>query len=1034
MPEQTEPTAENRQVAEPVRAEPAAAHKGEESSFGEHGGAYSYFRNLAHSAGGHEPPPEQFAPIFASSEYASPVNDAQRARALGSIQQLYGNHYVQRMFASSGSGESAPVQRQAAGAPDTTAAPPANGSTGHPLDVDTLAFMEPRLGRDLGDVRVHTDNQAAQAARDLSADAFTTGRDIYFAPGQYDPGGTSGRGLLAHELTHVVQQSQGTVSPGISQPGDTHERQAEAVQNAVTAGANTQAPGSPATLPAVQRQATPGAPSAPAPGAAPGAAPPAAPGDYSVAVGGVMVNLPVHQLIYYFKHGDKLEVNLPNRFVKFDLPFIKSVKATLDLDKANHPIGGSLTAKIAVPKLAGDVTGTIDAAGHVSASFDVAVNLLGTEPVTVRGSIAPTGYSIEGDVPFQISKVSGKLHYAYREGKHSGKGTARYEGSKFTGDVAGQIDEEGNVTGQGVLQLDLFKGLKLNADVDLDEKKNVRLKAAAEFPGPFELFPAKVVSRTLFSFDKHFPLWGFTIPVIDADVGLFADIGGSASLSAILGPGVIRNIKPTAEFGTDPEQVTEFGIGCDLFLPAGAMAFLMVRGGIGLGALIADIEGGVMAMGTAGIYGGLTVSPRLAMSGGKYKLSGTAELAAAAQLKLSVSAFAEVEIGIWRLKKTVWSKEWKLAEWIWNTGLNFALRASMSYTLGEDFAPDISYEAGDVDVEKLSRDAMPESGDLVSAAKRPTTPDKASFKVQGEEGTQAPAAPAPEPPHPAAAGAPPVKKQKAEGPVPAPGAPASSVAETPKLPPPPAAMHKDPEDRTEPETWQVIEYTVLAENQAAPSAPVQRATSASRAARYLDLDEAYARLMELHPGTTLTRAEFDELNKTRYFDPSAPGTNVRAKFRMRRYTIDGDYKIPKENGHDKPLIVPTRKAGTAFPGIRPDGTQTDFAWVLAKYQSKANSGLLRTFPREPRPDMPALWDGALNDKKVKTARDRTKRMDEVDHIVELQVGGEASDFANLQLLPQPDNGSSGATINGQVKEDMDALKTLKVKYKAVKQG
>lgn len=77
---------------------------------------------------------------------------------------------------------------------------------GQPLDATTRAYMEPRFGHDFGHVRVHTDERAAQAAATFSARAYTVGSDIVFGAQEYAPDTTAGRHLLAHELTHVVQQ------------------------------------------------------------------------------------------------------------------------------------------------------------------------------------------------------------------------------------------------------------------------------------------------------------------------------------------------------------------------------------------------------------------------------------------------------------------------------------------------------------------------------------------------------------------------------------------------------------------------------------------------------------------------------------------------------------------------------------------------------------------------------------------------------------------------------------------------------------
>src|SRR2546425_5290586 len=79
-------------------------------------------------------------------------------------------------------------------------------SPGQPLDAGTRAFMEPRFRQDFSQVRVHTDAKAAESARAVNALAYTIGRDVVFGAGQYAPGTDEGRKLLAHELTHVVQQ------------------------------------------------------------------------------------------------------------------------------------------------------------------------------------------------------------------------------------------------------------------------------------------------------------------------------------------------------------------------------------------------------------------------------------------------------------------------------------------------------------------------------------------------------------------------------------------------------------------------------------------------------------------------------------------------------------------------------------------------------------------------------------------------------------------------------------------------------------
>ena len=78
---------------------------------------------------------------------------------------------------------------------------------GVPLSTATRAFFEPRFDHDFSQVRIHADQRGAESAKALNARAFTYGSDIAFATGEYAPESHSGRLLLAHELTHVVQQA-----------------------------------------------------------------------------------------------------------------------------------------------------------------------------------------------------------------------------------------------------------------------------------------------------------------------------------------------------------------------------------------------------------------------------------------------------------------------------------------------------------------------------------------------------------------------------------------------------------------------------------------------------------------------------------------------------------------------------------------------------------------------------------------------------------------------------------------------------------
>jgi hypothetical protein len=115
---------------------------------------------------------------------------------------------------------------------------------GRPLDDDVRGRMEQSLGHDFGDVRIHTDERAADSAAAVQARAYTSGSNVVFGAGQYAPGTTEGDRTIAHELTHVVQQRSGPVDGtptaggiSVSDPSDRFEQAADAAADAALSGA-----------------------------------------------------------------------------------------------------------------------------------------------------------------------------------------------------------------------------------------------------------------------------------------------------------------------------------------------------------------------------------------------------------------------------------------------------------------------------------------------------------------------------------------------------------------------------------------------------------------------------------------------------------------------------------------------------------------------------------------------------------------------------------------------------------------------------
>lgn len=191
-------------------------------------------------------PPERGEALEPAHEAPPP-----EVAALHGLQQQVGNRAVQRLLAQR-SGEGAfDLDDQTAGRINA-----ARGG-GQTLDASVQTKMGEATGHDFSGVRVHTGPESHTLNEQLGAKAFTTGQDVFFRDGAYDPGSSGGQELLAHELTHVVQQSSGAVGGGgagmqVNAPGDAFEQEADSVAQSVMSGTNAPAAGAQA---GVQRQA-----------------------------------------------------------------------------------------------------------------------------------------------------------------------------------------------------------------------------------------------------------------------------------------------------------------------------------------------------------------------------------------------------------------------------------------------------------------------------------------------------------------------------------------------------------------------------------------------------------------------------------------------------------------------------------------------------------------------------------------------------------------------------------------------------------
>lgn len=210
-------------------------------------------QRVMRSMGGGSPtaPPDRFAGALGQMQSASG-----QAGMMRQLQRSYGNSYVGNVIQRKADGNGSctdcekkekEIQRKGEGdvgaVPDGFEATMQRSGAGQPLDDGTRSFMESRFGQDFGDVKVHTDSAAAEASQQIQAQAFTTGRDIYFGRGYYQPKASEGKKLLAHELTHTIQQKASSniqTKLEISSPNDRWEQEADHVANQVVSDHQSQ--------------------------------------------------------------------------------------------------------------------------------------------------------------------------------------------------------------------------------------------------------------------------------------------------------------------------------------------------------------------------------------------------------------------------------------------------------------------------------------------------------------------------------------------------------------------------------------------------------------------------------------------------------------------------------------------------------------------------------------------------------------------------------------------------------------------------
>ncbi len=385
-------------------------------------------------------------------------------------------------------------------------------------------------------------------------------------------------------------------------------------------------------------------------------------------------------------------------------------------------VSGSATVDLG-PAGTGTFTAAYSEAGAFSFGGEVDLTIPGLTQIRARVDYANGAIAGEVQVPIDtalLPGLTGSVTVRYAQDRWSGETTLSF--SADDGKLAGTVTvtvaqtEEGSLElgGSGRLTAQLMPRLQGTLEATILPEGGVDVSGVIEVTEPLELFPEKRVDKELFRHSQNIPLWAILVAVIRVRAGVRAGVG----------PGVFRNIRVEGSYTIGAEEADpSFTLSGELYIPAFVEGYVALGAGLGLDVVLGELTGGIEAVGTAGLYGAISVVPELHYADGDWAIEGTATLAAGARVTVGLNAWAEVE-AFW---VTVWSDSWKLAEHTMPLGPDLALQAKMNYRFGQPEPPELEFTSSEIDSEALLQGAMPEDGPPASGA-REALQNKAEWK------------------------------------------------------------------------------------------------------------------------------------------------------------------------------------------------------------------------------------------------------------------------------------------------------------------
>lgn len=305
------------------------------------------------------------------------------------------------------------------------------------------------------------------------------------------------------------------------------------------------------------------------------------------------------------------------------------------------------------------------------------------DPVTVHVVYDGEHITGSGKTGFKFQGLKGNVEIAFYDGKVSGKGEIDVVKGRAKGKIVVKLSPAQKFSGEGTITYQVSENLIATAGIILDEHEKVTLKGALEFPKPLKLFEGIKGQKEIFRVGISIPIPGASI----GPIGIKARIEGALGVHYGVGPGEIQNLKIEATINPlDENPDFDAQLVGRLYIPASAGIDGSVSGKIVLDIGIASVSGGLTVMASVNLNGKVQADVKIHYSKSRFDVKALAEISAALVLGLALKASVEAEAGIGPFSVST-EKEWTLASYQYNTGLQFGMKAPLYYASDQPFKP-----------------------------------------------------------------------------------------------------------------------------------------------------------------------------------------------------------------------------------------------------------------------------------------------------------------------------------------------------------